>query len=101
MTLILKLDLDMVKMYLYTKNKVPSISHLKVTSWTDTQTDRHTDTQTDPTEIITYQQTRMVIKLKQKLKYNFGQIFSGFSAPSKLSICSQQKLDELARVKLN
>ena len=40
MTLILNLDLDMVKMYLYAKFEIPSISHSKVTAWTDTQTDR-------------------------------------------------------------
>ena len=57
MTLILKPDLDMIKMYLYTKNDVPSFSSSKVIAWTDTQTDR----QTDLTEIITYPQTRMVI----------------------------------------
>ena len=52
MTLILKLDLDMVKMYLYTKYEVPSFSGSKVIAWTDTQT--------DSTEIITYPHTRMV-----------------------------------------
>ena len=57
MTLILKLDLDMVKMYLYIKNEVPSISHSKLQpEQTHGQTDRHTD----PTEIITYPHTRMV-----------------------------------------
>ena len=30
MTLVLKLDLDMVKMYLHTKNEVPSYSSSKV-----------------------------------------------------------------------
>ena len=48
MTLILKLDLHMVKMYLHTKNKV-SMSRVQKL-WlgqTETQTDRHTDTQTD------------------------------------------------------
>ena len=42
MTLLLKLDLDMVKMYLYTENKVPSFNISKVIAWTDTQTDRQT-----------------------------------------------------------
>ena len=54
MTLILKLDLDMVKMYLYTEDEVPSYSSSKVIAWTDTQTHRHTDRQTDLSEIITY-----------------------------------------------
>ena len=31
MTLLLKLDLDMVKMYLYTKNEIPRYSGSKVT----------------------------------------------------------------------
>ena len=47
MTLILKLNLDMIKMYLYTKNEVPSFSSSKVIAWTDTQTDTQKDTQTD------------------------------------------------------
>ena len=37
-TLILKLDLDMVKMYLHNKNKVPSYSGSKVIARTDRQT---------------------------------------------------------------
>ena len=48
MTLILKLDLHMVKMYLHTKNEV-SMSRVQKL-WleqTETQTDRYTDTQTD------------------------------------------------------
>ena len=45
-TLILKVDLDMVKMYLYTENEVPSYSSSKVIAWTDTQTDKQTHRQT-------------------------------------------------------
>ena len=45
MTLVLKLDLDMVKMYLHTKNEVPSYSGSKVYSL-NRQTDRQTDIQT-------------------------------------------------------
>ena len=45
MTLILKLDLDMVKMYFHTKNEVSMSSHSKVIARTDRQT--HTDRQTD------------------------------------------------------
>ena len=44
MTLILKLDLDMVKMYLHTENEVSVWSGSKVIAWTDRgdrQTDRH------------------------------------------------------------
>ena len=35
MTLILKLDLEMVKMYLYSENEIPSYSSSKVIIWTD------------------------------------------------------------------
>ena len=38
MTLIFKLDLDMVKMYLHAENEVPSYSGSKVIAWTDRQT---------------------------------------------------------------
>ena len=51
MTLILKLDLDMVKMYLYTKNAVFNFKSSKVIAstkrQTGRQTDRYTDRQTD------------------------------------------------------
>ena len=53
MILVLKLDLDMVKMYLHTKIEVPSYSSSKVVAWTDRQT--------DPSEIITSTHMRMVI----------------------------------------
>ena len=67
MTLILKLDLDMINVYLHTKNEVSLSSGSKVIALTDrnTQTDRQTDTQTDRqthmTENITYPHTRVVI----------------------------------------
>ena len=54
MTLILKFDLDMVTMYLYAENKVPSCNILKDIAWTDT----HRQIQTDLTEIITYPHKR-------------------------------------------
>ena len=54
MTLILKLDLDMVKMYLDTTNEVSMSSSSKVIAWTDTQTDK--------TENITYLHMRVVPK---------------------------------------
>ena len=50
MTLILKLDLDMVKMYLYTKNEVSMWRGWKVIAWTGIHTekmDRLTYKQTD------------------------------------------------------
>ena len=46
MTLILKLDLDIMKMYRHTKNKVSRSKHSKVRAQTDTHTDRQTDRQT-------------------------------------------------------
>ena len=46
MTLVLKHDLDIVKMHVCTKNDAPTFNSSKVTAWTDTQTDRWTDTQT-------------------------------------------------------
>ena len=45
MTLVLKLDLDMVKMYHHTKNEVSMLRHSKVIVQTDTHT--HIDTQMD------------------------------------------------------
>ena len=48
MTLILKLDLDIVKMYHHTKNEVSMSTGSKVIAWTEqTQTHRQTHTQTD------------------------------------------------------
>ena len=47
MTVILKLDLDMVKMYLHTKNEVSMSSSSKVIVWTDRNTDRQTYRHTD------------------------------------------------------
>ena len=46
MTLVLKLDLDMVMMCLHTENEVPIYSGSKVIASTDRHTDRRTDKQT-------------------------------------------------------
>ena len=54
MTLVLKLDLDMVK-YHHTKNEVSMLRHSKVIACTDTQTDTHTQY-----ENITFPHTRAV-----------------------------------------
>ena len=43
MTLILKLDLDMAKMYRHTKNEVSMSRGSKVIAWADRNTDRQTD----------------------------------------------------------
>ena len=59
MTLILKLDLDMVMMYHHTKNEVSMSGHSKVIAQTDTQTDRHTHTHRQY-ENITFLHTRAV-----------------------------------------
>ena len=65
MTLILKFDLDMVKMYLHVKNEVSMLRGSKVIAWTDRNTDRQTDTQThrhtDMTKNITYPCMQVVI----------------------------------------
>ena len=59
MTLILKLDLDITKMYLHTKNEVSMSRDSKVKpEQTETQTDRHKDRHTDrQIHIHTYRQT--------------------------------------------
>ena len=57
MTMVLKLDLDIIKMCVHTENEVPSLSSSNVTAWTGTRAHRNTDTQTDMTEIITHPHT--------------------------------------------
>ena len=64
MTLILKLDQDIVQIHLHAKNEVPGCSGSKVTAWTDRQTSRLTD----PTEIILQQPA--YADGNQKLAYN-------------------------------
>ena len=61
MTLILKLDLGMVNIYLHTKNEV-SMSRVQKLQpeQTETQTDTQTHRHTDMTENITYLHTRVV-----------------------------------------
>ena len=56
MTLKLKFDLDIVKMYLYTKNEVSMSRGSKVIARADRNTDRHTEM----TENITYPHTWVV-----------------------------------------
>ena len=63
MTLILKLNLDMVRMYLHTKNEVSVSSSSKVIVCTD----GHTDRQTDMTENMTYPHMRVVINIAEIL----------------------------------
>ena len=55
MTLILNLDLGMVKMYLHTKNEVSMSSSSKVIALTDRNTNRNTDR--PQTDTQTYTQT--------------------------------------------
>ena len=62
MTLVLKLNLDMVKMH-HTKNEVSMIRHSKVIARTDTHTDGQTDRLTEihrQNENITFPHTRAV-----------------------------------------
>ena len=70
MTLILKLNLDIVKRYECTKNEASTFNGSKVIAQTDRYTDRQTDTQTDrrtdSSENITYPHTRMVIVCQVK-----------------------------------
>ena len=68
MTLILKLDLDMVKMYLHTKKWsfcVKGFKSYSLNRQKHRQTDTHTHTHTDMTENITYLHTRVVKMRKQ------------------------------------
>ena len=74
MTLILKLDLDIDKMYHHTKNEVSMPRHSKFIAQMDRQTHIHTDThrQTDRQyENITFPHTRAV-KMTKKI-YNLPQ----------------------------
>ena len=57
MTLILKLDLDMVKMYHHTKNEVSMSTGSKVIPRTHTHTDTHTQTHTHNTHTHTHTHT--------------------------------------------
>ena len=61
MTLILKLDLDMVKMYHHIKNEVSMSTGSKVIAQTDTH--RQTDTHTDTTKTLPLPHTREVTML--------------------------------------
>ena len=59
MTLILKRDLDIVKMYHHTKNEVCMSTASKVIARTDRQTDRHTHTM----KILPLPHTREVMRI--------------------------------------
>ena len=75
MTLVLKLDLDMVKMSHHTKNEFSMSRHSKVFACTDTQTDRHTDTQIHRQyENITFPHTRAVIIQFSPIHINLGEL---------------------------
>ena len=58
MTLVLKLDLEMIMMYYHTKNEVSMSGHSKVIHRTDTQTQTHRQY-----ENITFPYTRTVIMI--------------------------------------
>ena len=70
MTLILKLDLDIVKMSHHTKNEASMIRHSKVIAQTDRQTDRQTPRHADRLthrqyESFTFLYTQVVTTLIQ------------------------------------
>ena len=72
MTLILKLDLDIVKMYLHTKNEVSMSSSSKkvIAEQIETQTDRHTDRQTHrQTDTQTHRQTHRQTDMTENITY--------------------------------
>ena len=60
MTLILKLNLDMVQMYLHAKNEVSMSRGSKVIAWTDRNTDRQEHRHTDMTGNIICPHMRVV-----------------------------------------
>ena len=86
MTLVLKPDLDIIKMYVCTKNEVSTFNSSKVIIWTDTQTDGQTDGQTDrQTDRLDWNyylpHTRMVLKayLRKSEGSNGRNFFLGHS----------------------
>ena len=84
MTLILKLDLDIVKMYHHTKNEVSMSTGSKVIARTDRQTDRHTHTHTHTTKTLPLPHTREVIKkhiLQGPNKKPVASFIAGLTAP--------------------
>ena len=71
MTLVLKLDLDMVKMYHHTKNEVSMSTTSRVIAQTDAHTHSLTDTHTDTTKTLPLLHTREVIMRINLYKYFF------------------------------
>ena len=71
MTLVLKLALDMVKMFHHTKNEVSMSRYPKVIAkWTDRHTDRRTDTHTDSMKTLPYRIRDTSFLLFSKVKYS-------------------------------
>ena len=89
MTLILKLDSDMVKMYLYAENEVLSYCSSKVIASTDRHRNRHTDRQADMSEIITYPH--------QIFEFFYNSLFSGKSWQNPLDVYAGRMLPGFAR----
>ena len=91
MTLILKLDLVMVKMYLHTKNEVSMSSSSKVIAWTDsntdTQTHRHTDRHDQKHYLPAYAGGKDW-QLSIMVPFSFAFLGTG-SHDSPVNICSQ------------
>ena len=71
MTFILKLDLDVVKMYLYANNEVPSSSGSKIIAWTDRQTETQTETEIDTTKIPFDKNSIMTLSGESKSTFPF------------------------------
>ena len=91
MTLILKLDLEMVKMYLHTKNEVSMSSSSKVIAWPDKQ--RQTHRHTDMTENVTYPHTR-VVKMCENIRRHLSWLSLGIYFLSWIK-CKQSNPSEL------
>ena len=86
MALVLKLDLDMVKILYHTKNEVSMSKHSKVIARTDRQTHIHTHTHTEY-ENITFPHTRAVTTVNKDegnvscSEHRFGKYVVGMSSP--------------------
>ena len=77
MTLILKLDLDMVKMYLHSKNEVFMSRGSKVIAWTDRNPDTQTDRQNRKHYLLAYAGGNkhvyfLLLEIHLKLLYAMG-----------------------------
>ena len=90
MILILKLDLDMVKMYHHTKYQVSMSTHSKVIAQTDKQTDIRTHT--DMMKALPLLHTQEVIIVSDPIshnkRYNIPEIVSNIDIDPNLGVVS-------------